>query len=61
MAPKYRIQQPRRILESMLLKHISKLDDLEKKNKYSFLSHIYGLVDMDDYLTLSNFYNFFTI
>ena len=48
MAPKYCIQQPSRILESMLLKHISKLDDLEKKNKYSFLSHIYGLVDMDD-------------
>ena len=48
MAPKYRLQQPRRILESMLLKHISKLDDLEKKNKYGFLSQIYGLVDMDD-------------
>ena len=48
MAPKYRFQQPRRILESKLLKHISKLDDLEKKNKYNFLSHIYGLVDMDD-------------
>ena len=55
MAPKYRLQQPRRILESMLLKHISKLDDLEKKNKYGFLSHIYGLVNMDD-ITMYNVY-----
>ena len=31
MAPKFRLQQPRRVLESKLLKHITKLDDFEKK------------------------------
>ena len=41
MHPKFRIQQPRRILESKILKHITKLDDLEKENNYGFLSHIW--------------------
>ena len=31
MTPRYRLQQPRRILESKLLKHITNLSDFEKK------------------------------
>ena len=31
MTPRYRLEQPRRILESKLLKHITKLNDFEKK------------------------------
>ena len=34
MTPKYRLQQPRRILESKLLKHITNLSDFEKANNY---------------------------
>ena len=45
MIPKYRLQQPKRILESKLLKHIKNLSDFEKSNNYSFLSFIYGLID----------------
>ena len=48
MNPKYRIRQPRRILESKLLKQITQLDNVEKKSNYGFLSHIYGLIDYDD-------------
>ena len=47
MTPKHRLQQPRRILESKLLKHIKNLSDFEKSNNYSPLSFIYGLVDGD--------------
>ena len=32
MSPKYRLKQPRRILESKLLKHIKNLSDFEKNN-----------------------------
>ena len=45
MNPKYRLQQPRRVLETRLPKHISKMIDFEKSNNYSFLSCIYNLVD----------------
>ena len=48
MSPRHRREQPRRVSESILVKHISRLDDVEKQNKYSFLSHIYGLFSMDD-------------
>ena len=48
MHPKYRLQQPRRILESKLLKHITKLVGFEKESEYGFLSHIYKLVHHDD-------------
>ena len=48
MSPRHHREQPRRVLESMLVKHISRLNDIEKQNKYSFLSHIYGLLSMDD-------------
>ena len=48
MSPKHRIQQPRKVLESKLLKHITKLDVFEKENNYGFLFHIYGLVDHCD-------------
>ena len=47
MTPKYRLQQPRTILESKLLKQIKNLRDFEKSNNYSFLSFIYGVVDSD--------------
>ena len=42
MTPKYRLQQPRRLLESNLLKHITNLSDFEKNN-YGFLSFMSGL------------------
>ena len=48
MTPKYRLQQPKRILESKLLKHITNLIDFEKNNNYGFLSFIYGLMDYDN-------------
>ena len=48
MHPKYRLQQPRRILESKLLKHITKLSNFEKESEYGFLSHIYKLVNHND-------------
>ena len=37
MTPKHRLQQPRRVLESRLLKHITNLNDDEKNIKYRFL------------------------
>ena len=48
MTPKYRLQQPRKILESKLFKHITNLSELEKNDKYGFLSFIYGLMDYDN-------------
>ena len=37
MTPGHRLQQPRRVLESRLLKHIANLDDDEKNIKYKYL------------------------
>ena len=45
MTPKYRLHQPRRVLESKLPKHKSNMSDFEKNNNYSFLSYLYNLVD----------------
>ena len=54
MTPKYRLRQPRRVLESRLPKQIKNLSDFEKSNNYGFLSFIYGLVDrnVDEYSCL---------
>ena len=41
MTPRHRLEQPRRLLESKLLKHIANLDDDEKINKYRFLWQYY--------------------
>ena len=48
MTPRHRLEQPRRILESKLLKHITKLNDDEKDDKYGFLWHKYRPVCRDD-------------
>ena len=48
MTPRHRLQQPKRILESKLLKHITNPSDFEKNNKYGFLSFIYRPVSCDD-------------
>ena len=43
MTPRYRLQQPRKIPESKLLKHIKNSSEDDKKNKYRFLSINYDL------------------
>ena len=48
MTPRHRIEQPRRILESKLLKHIKKLNDFEKNDKYGFLWRRYRPISYDD-------------
>ena len=48
MTPRHRLEQPRRVLESNLLKHITKLDDLEKSIKYDFLWQRYRPINRDD-------------
>ena len=48
MTPRYRLQQPRKALESKLLKHITNLNDFEKNNKYSFLWHRYRTISCGD-------------
>ena len=48
LTPRHRLEQPRRVLESNLLKHITKLDDLEKSIKYDFLWQRYRPINRDD-------------
>ena len=48
MTPRHRLQQPRKVLESKLLKDITKLNDFEKNIKYSFLWYKYRPVSCDD-------------
>ena len=48
MTPRHRLGQPRKVLESNLLKHITKLNDFEKNIKYSFLWHRYRPVSRND-------------
>ena len=48
MTPRHRLEQPRKVLESNLLKHITKLIDSEKDIKYGFLWHRYRPVSRDD-------------
>ena len=60
MTPRHPLEQPRKILESKLLNHITKLNDFEKNIKYSFLWHRYRPVSCDDnivYLHLDRFVN----
>ena len=44
MTPKHRSQQPRRVLESKLLKHIKNASYNDKENKYNFLTLGYELL-----------------
>ena len=44
MKPKHRLQQPRRILESKILKQINDLSYTELVEKYRFLSRKYALI-----------------
>ena len=44
MAAKHKIHQPRRILESKLLKHSHNTSYIDKINKYYFLSREYDLI-----------------
>ena len=44
MTGKHKMQQPRRILESKLLKHIHNVSYNDKINKYKFLSREYNLI-----------------
>ena len=44
MTAKHKIHQPRRILESKLLKHLHNTSYNDKINKYKFLSREYDLI-----------------
>ena len=44
MTAKHRFQQPRRVLESKLLKHIKNASDDDKETKYNFLACEYELL-----------------
>ena len=48
MTQRHRLQQPRKVLESKLLKHITNLNDDEKNIKYRFLWQIYKPISCDD-------------
>ena len=60
MTPRHRLQQPRRVLESRLLKHITNLNDDEKNIKYRYLWQYYKHISCDDndmYIHLHRFDN----
>ena len=44
MTAKHRFQQPRRVLETKLLKHIKNASDDDKETKYNFLAREYELL-----------------
>ena len=44
MTPRYRLQQPRKIFESKLIKHIKNAGENDKMNKYRFLTINYDLI-----------------
>ena len=48
MTPRHRLEQPRRVLESKLLKHITNLNDDEKNVKHRFLWQNYKPISCDD-------------
>ena len=48
MTPRHRLQQPRRVLESRLLKHITNLNDEEKNIKYRYQWQNYKPICCDD-------------
>ena len=43
MTPQHRFHQPRRVLESKLMKHIKNMSYDDKMNKYTFLTLQYDL------------------
>ena len=43
MKPNYKLTQPRRVLDSKLLKHISSTNFSDKVSKYYFLTNKYKL------------------
>ena len=59
MTPRHRLQQPRRVLESRLLKHITNLNDDEKNIKYKYLWQCYKPRSCDNnmYIHLHRFDN----
>ena len=60
MTPRHRLQQPRRVLESRLLKHITNLNDDEKNIQYRYLWQYYKPISCDDndmYIHLHRFDN----
>ena len=60
MTPRHRLQQPRRVLESRLLKHITNLNDDEKNINYRYLWLYYKPISCDDddmYIHLHRFDN----
>ena len=48
MIPRHRLEQPRRVLESKLLKRLTNLNDDEKNVKYRFLWQNYKPISCDD-------------
>ena len=48
MTPRHRLEQPRKVFELKLLKHITNLKDDEKNTKYSFLWQNYKPISCDD-------------
>ena len=48
MHPTHKLFQPRRVLESQSLKHMSKLTEDEKYSKYKYLYRKYRTVSYDD-------------
>ena len=60
MTPRHRLEQPRRVLESRLLKQITNLNDDEKNIKYRYLWLYYKPISCDDnnmYIHLHRFDN----
>ena len=45
MTIKHKLQQPRRVLESKLLKHIKNVSYDDKISKYKFLTYVYDLLN----------------
>ena len=60
MTPRHRLEQPRKVLESKLLKHMTNLNEDEKNIKYRFLWQNYKPTSFDDgdmYIHLHRFDN----
>ena len=44
MTAMYKLQQPRKVLESKILKHIKNASDDDRETKYNFLAREYELL-----------------
>ena len=44
MTAMHKFQQPRKVLESKILKHIKNASDDDKETKYNFLAREFGLL-----------------